>query len=334
MVEMRERYRGALVGVLAGDSLLAPFEGMKSAQILLRFNRGEGVCPRTYVEPFARKRVIQAGEPTDDAQLTAALGYAIARPDFEVAHIYHELRRFIHGVGYGPRESILTDGKPYGSGGTLRSALRAHTYEESLHAFREGLVRVLPTNGSLMRNAVIALRYHGNMDAVIEYARRQSCVTHVHPSAQVACIAHAILMAYVLDGLAPFPAWEATCAVLSRLQEQDGATRDKLLWDNFTAVLAMPCSMPRENEIWPHSGDVLISLRIAVAAFLGAASFQDGLEQVAVVGGDTDTYGAIAGALLGAHFGLSAIPAEWCRILRGNEKMLSLADSLFACVHP
>lgn len=334
MVTLRERYWGTMVGALAGDAMLAPFEGMKSAQVLLRFYKGEGLDPHAYIEPFKLKRLIEAGEPTDDAQLTAALGYAIASPSFDAARIYHELRRFIHGVGDGPRESILTDGKPYGSGGTLRSALRAHTYEASMREFREGRVRVLPTNGSLMRNAPIALRFHGNMQAVVEYARLQSCITHVHPSAQAACIAHAVLLAFVLDGLEPFPAWDATREVLRQLQSDDGETKDKLLRNDFTAVLAMSRSMPREDEIWPHSGDVLISLRIGVAAFLGAFSFQDGLEQVVVVGGDTDTYGAIAGALLGARFGLEGIPDAWRKTLRGYDKMIDIADRLHNLAHP
>ena len=34
-------------------------------------------------------------------------------------------------------------------------------------------------------------------------------------------------------------------------------------------------------------------------------------------GGDTDTVAAIAGGLLGAAYGASAVPAEWRRVLHG-----------------
>ena len=40
-------------------------------------------------------------------------------------------------------------------------------------------------------------------------------------------------------------------------------------------------------------------------------SFEDALIQVVSAGGDTDTNGAVAGAVLGARYGATAIPARW-----------------------
>jgi ADP-ribosylglycohydrolase len=42
-----------------------------------------------------------------------------------------------------------------------------------------------------------------------------------------------------------------------------------------------------------------------------ASSFEDGLIQIVNEGGDADTNGAVAGALLGARFGISAIPPRF-----------------------
>ena len=41
------------------------------------------------------------------------------------------------------------------------------------------------------------------------------------------------------------------------------------------------------------------------------------LARAIAIGNDTDTVAAIAGAMLGAHWGASAIPAEWRRIVHG-----------------
>jgi len=47
-------------------------------------------------------------------------------------------------------------------------------------------------------------------------------------------------------------------------------------------------------------------------------------------GGDADTTGAIAGAIAGARYGLSAIPRRWLRALDGSlrEELSGLAEEL------
>jgi len=42
------------------------------------------------------------------------------------------------------------------------------------------------------------------------------------------------------------------------------------------------------------------------------------------LGGDADTNGAVAGALLGARFGVGGIPSEWLRGERGRDDLLRL----------
>ena len=45
-------------------------------------------------------------------------------------------------------------------------------------------------------------------------------------------------------------------------------------------------------------------------------------------GGDTDTNGAVASAVLGARFGVSAIPERWIERLPNPWELESLADRL------
>jgi ADP-ribosyl-[dinitrogen reductase] hydrolase len=72
-----------------------------------------------------------------------------------------------------------------------------------------------------------------------------------------------------------------------------------------------------------QQGWVLISFRNALWQLLHAPSFEEGVVDTVMHGGDTDTNGAICGALLGAVYGLEAIPGQWvsavlrCRPDRG-----------------
>lgn len=59
------------------------------------------------------------------------------------------------------------------------------------------------------------------------------------------------------------------------------------------------------------SGFCVHTLRLAMTALRDAESYEQGIEHVIRTGGDTDTNAAVAGALLGAKFGESAIPADW-----------------------
>jgi ADP-ribosylglycohydrolase len=56
---------------------------------------------------------------------------------------------------------------------------------------------------------------------------------------------------------------------------------------------------------------VIIALQNAFYQALHAESFEDGVVKTLMHGGDTDTNAAIAGALLGAIHGASAIPCQW-----------------------
>ena len=84
-----------------------------------------------------------------------------------------------------------------------------------------------------------------------------------------------------------------------------------------TAALEPPAFQPDE-------GHVVIALQNAFYQAYHASSFEEGLVATVMGGGDTDTNAAIVGALLGAIYGVAAIPEQWrtavlqCRPERGR----------------
>lgn len=326
MTTLLDRYTGTLVGVLAGDAAGAPYENMRAYTISADVLRRGGVCLFDYVDPWTQERRVEAGHPTDDAELTAAFAFSLSDFGmFDKDDVYESLRNFIH-----VRRSILTDGEAYGSGGTLRSALRAETYQLSKENFRTGCVRVVPSNGALMRNAPCALLNFPNMADAVETAREQSCITHIHPESQVACMVYTMLHMRLLHGDAPMEAWEKTIIGINTLIHAEGQKPDSVLRAALMRVSALKVTVrPEDEDIWPDTGGALISLRAAVWATLEAGDFIDGLTRVISLGGDVDTYGAIAGGLLGAHFGIEGIPHEWRAVLVGASIMEEGAKSLY-----
>jgi len=171
-------------------------------------------------------------------------------------------------------------------------------------------------NGSLMRTAPVALAYLDDPDGLTEAATALSALTHYDPEAAQACvlwcqaIRHAVRTGE-LDaraGLGHLPAasrdrWER------RLHEAEQArpgdfTRNGWVVEALQAAWSAIATTPVPDDD-PAAGTFRAGhLRLALEA--------------AVRGGrDADTVAAIAGGLLGAVYGASAVPARWRRVLHG-----------------
>ena len=57
-------------------------------------------------------------------------------------------------------------------------------------------------------------------------------------------------------------------------------------------------------------------------------TFAGAVEAAVNMGGDSDTLGAVAGALAGAAYGAGAIPRDWLAPLELRAHLVSLADAL------
>lgn len=290
-----------MVGVLAGDALLAPYETWDSARIKADLDARGGLVLFDYASPWVKEgKVMPKGRPTDDSDQTAALADSlIANRGLNEEDLFNRLRRIVF-----DHVSPLWEGKAFGAGKTTRNALRPFTYSESQQRPHDN---EYPSNGSLMRSAPLALFFgsHAAYDPMV--VQRMCKVTHRH-------------------GLA----WIATCTyirtlislVASELVEEIEAHRRRLME-----------IQPVDPGRWPERGAAMLTLRIALWALSHATDVRDGLTKVALIGGDTDTYGAVAGGLLGATFGIEGIPQEWRDDLKGYEVMISLADQLYDSAH-
>lgn len=166
-------------------------------------------------------------------------------------------------------------------------------------------------NGSLMRTAPVALAHLGDDEALAESARAISDLTHGDPLTGDACVLwcvaidRAVLqqrMDGIYDGLALIP-------VESR--------------DRWASWLKEAESQPARS--FKSNGFVVKAFQAAYAAIVqtpipeepSCVHLQDALQAAVAIGHDTDTVAAIAGSLLGARWGASAIPLGWRRLLHG-----------------
>jgi ADP-ribosylglycohydrolase/protein-tyrosine phosphatase len=298
-----DRACGVLLGTAAGDALGAAYE----------FGPPRG--PRLEVAMVGGGAFgWEPGEWTDDTSTAIAIAEVAATgADLRqeealdaIARRWHEWSQDAKDVGVQTRSILIQAG---------RHGISAQTAREESAALHK-LTSRTAGNGSLMRTAPVALAYLDDEAALVEAARLVSELTHYDPEAGDACvlwccaIRHAVLRG-VLDariGLQHIPSerrdiWAARLDTAEKVQPSDFTNNGwvvEALQAAWSAIATTP--VPRDD---PAEGIFRADhLRLA-------------LDSAVRGGNDTDTVAAIAGGLLGAAYGASAVPAEWRRLLHG-----------------
>lgn len=187
-------------------------------------------------------------------------------------------------------------------------------------------------NGSLMRTAPVALAYLNDPSGLSDAARQISAMTHHDPEAGEACaiwceaIRHAVLEG-TFDGLRP--------AV------DDLPRRRRKVWhQRVDEAEANPPEHFSKNSwvvqalqgAWSAISRTAVPDDEPANGTFAAQHLQLSLEAAVRGGRDTDTVAAIAGGLLGARWGASALPGQWTGILHGwpgfeSEHLLEFASA-------
>jgi ADP-ribosylglycohydrolase len=256
------------------------------------------------------------GEWTDDTSMAIAIAEVAARgldlrteeaQDAIVARWY-EWSRTAPDVGNQTRHVLGEAGRDP-RGATAASAREASTYLHDDTGHTAG-------NGSLMRAAAVALAYLDDEDGLIEASQAIGVLTHFDPEAGEACliwclaIRHAVLTGEldVRIGLRHLDPARATVWVERFIYAEHHSPADfthngwvvEALQGAWSAIARTPVPDNRPTERTYRADHLRRALEATVRG-----------------GRDADTVAAIAGGLLGAAYGASAVPAAWRRILHG-----------------
>ncbi len=311
MTSRDDRIEGVLLATAAGDALGAPYE----------FQPPRG--PELDVV-MAGGGPWEPGEWTDDT----AMAIAIA----EVAATGSDLR------DRATQDAIVTRWREWSrgakdvgiqTGSVLRSATldgvitaeRARATSEKLHRQTGRSAG----NGSLMRTAPVALAYLDDEDGLVQAARSVSALTHYDPEACDACVlwCNAIRHA-VLTG-------ELDIRVgLRHLHPQSRAVWERRL---DVAEVSRPADFPNNGWVvtalqaaWSAVATTPVPQNDPASGVFRADHLRLALDAAVRAGFDTDTVAAIAGGLLGAAHGASAVPLEW-RALRWRRIRIGLEEN-------
>lgn len=302
---LRARYRGALLGLAAGDALGTTLE----------FQPPGTFAPLTDLVgggPFQ----LAPGQWTDDTAMALCLAESLVkRRGFYPAD---QMARYLRWYRDGYWSST---GRCFDIGVTVAGALRR--FEASGDPVAGETDPRYGGNGSLMRLAPVPLAFAGDPAEAVRLAGEMSRTTHGAPEPVDACRYYAGLILGALGGepkeallapaYAPVPGlWEARPLAPRIAEVAAGSFKER---------------QPPEIR---GTGYVVQALEAALWAFWTSDDFTSGALAAVNLGDDADTTGAIYGQLAGAYYGVEAIPAPWrARITRG-ESIIDLADGLLA----
>ena len=299
--QLVSRARGAMLGLVAGNQLGVPTEHLGTPEAIKQaFPNGVlDLAPPPKNSPY-----------DDDAAMALLLGESLhACRGFDVADI---AKRWV--------KWMKVDGR--GIGNTTKRALtlidRGKEPFEAGRLVHQENPRGSAGNGSVMRCIPVALLYHDDVERLIRISTQQAAITHADERCTWGAAAVNLAARELLHGNIYF-----TEEVLHRI----GDRAPRALRDAIHRV-------PREREsdlpitVSGETGYVVHCIEIAFWFVTHDRTLEDALVALAQAGGDTDTNAAVAGALLGARYGETALPPRWMDQMVGAQGIAQLAEDL------
>ena len=285
-LDLRQRFSGLLLGTAVGDALGLPAEGLSRNRIERRW-RGD----------WQHRYVFGHGMCSDDTEHTFFVAQALlSHPNDPIAFqrcLAWKLRLWIFGL-------------PAGIGlATLRAVLKLWL---GFPPSRSGVYSA--GNGPAMRSAIIGAYFFDEPAKRKEFVSAATRLTHTDPKAEVAALAIAEAAAWAVLQQEPIEQWVSNLAELDDREAWSAICRKlKKGLAEGTSVAGFAETLGLRNGI---SGYAYHSVPVALYAWLRFPNdFREALTSALNCGGDTDTVGAMVGALAGASVRPSGIPRHW-----------------------
>lgn len=292
MTDQQDKIRGLILGTAVGDALGLPAEGL-----------GPETIDKLGWSDWKHRFVFGKGMVSDDTEHTLFVCQALLRyPD--------NVKSFKASLAWKLRWWLLA--LPAGIGlGTLRAIIKLWLFVplNKSGVFTAG-------NGPAMRSAIIGGRFFDDVDKINEYAQASTELTHTDPKALVG--ATAISVAAALAAMSTkeqrpdAKSFFESLRLISKQDDNEWSKLVNLMEQALNDELSIADFVMKMNLKKGVTGYIYHTVPVAIYSWLHHyGDFRTTLTEVLNCGGDTDTAGAITGALAGTTVGENGIPKEW-----------------------
>jgi ADP-ribosylglycohydrolase len=283
-----DRFTGLLLGTAVGDSLGLPREGLGPAR-----------ANRLYLGPLRQRLVAGRGMLSDDTEHACMTAQALLvesrDPDRFARVLASKLRWWLAAL------------PPAIGLGTLRALVRSWLgFSPATSGVRSA------GNGAVMRAPILGA-WFDDPDELARFVAASTAITHRDPRAHAGAVAIALAAHHAVRAR-DIVAGDVLDAIRARIDDAElAAALDRV----ERALARTPAELANELGLARGvTGYVHHTVPICLHAWLRSpGDFRRAVGDVIALGGDSDTTGAIVGALAGASAGEQAIPPEWLRIV-------------------
>ena len=300
---MKDKIRNGIYGYLIGDAVGVPYEGNTSEK-LHRLEFIDMIPPKKFNR--SHKEVKPGTWSDDGAQMLCMLSSVIECRNFNINNLAKKLLTWFE-KGY-----MAVNQKVYGVTDQTSRALRE--YSKTKNPLTSG--KYGKDNGSLSRVFPLAFASYTD-EKLVEYAHTQSLITHVDIIPQICCAFYVLWVREVARGMNLKDAYTSALMLLKKIYEGN---------NEYLNVLNKTLCLEDETIKGRGTTNVLDTIRGVRDILFETTDYKSVIINSILLGHDTDTTAAIAGALAGVYYGNSSIPEEWLRLLKGKnivEKLLS-----------
>ncbi|MFB6186863.1 MAG: ADP-ribosylglycohydrolase family protein [Halobacteriaceae archaeon] len=296
----KNQTQGVLLGLAVGDALGRPIEFKTRSDIERKYGTLTGMVGNgTWGQ--------SPGTITDDTEQALAIARSVVESnDFDPSDIAD---RFVEwydtdpfDIGIMTRDSLqkLKEGTPWDKAGR-------EVWQQSREGKNAG-------NGSVMRTAPLAIAFADDESKLTEVSLKSSRITHADDRCEYGSAILNLTIAAILR--------EEDMPLQQALNYVEAEAPEELL-DALTPIAAGDTVEPLST-----SGYVVDTLQTALHDGLREESAESAIITAVNRGGDTDTIGAITGAVSGARFGKEGLPDRWLDSIDETPELQYLAAEL------
>ncbi|MFT9596507.1 ADP-ribosylglycohydrolase family protein [Mesobacillus sp.] len=339
----KDLFMASLLGGAIGDAFGYTVEFMKLDEVKAKFGE-EGI---TYLElnPYSGKALI-----SDDTQMTLftadGIIWAYDRMSergigsYAGSGVYQSYLRWLYTQTKSlPDEHYdwLLDPQPHEEKGSILAhkelfSARApgNTCLSALESNKMGTIE-WPINdskgcGGVMRVSPVGLFLHKDPVQAFQVAAEIAAITHGHPSGYLSAGALAVIIAELLNGKTIAESAQSAMAILKEYpQHEETLTAMENAIQLASSDESPESAISKLGQGWVAEEALAISLYCA----LKEPDFKKALILAVNHDGDSDSTGAICGNILGASYGLEAIPEEWANQLELKELIADVSNRLY-----
>lgn len=288
---------GVLLALACGDALGEPVEGWPAERIATEHGT---------LTDFVSGRVSPGGLTDDTEQALRLARSLVDQGGFDPNDVS---QRFVEWF----------EGGAVGIGGLTRRVLTRIADGENWERASRSVWEASPEgrnagNGSVMRCAPIAVAYADLPDELPSVSRTSSKLTHYDPRCVYGCdVLNRTIAGYLQEESTPL---DTAC----------GALPDDAPDELVAALEPIPDDIDRDTL--SPTGYVVDTLQAALYHALTADDAETAIVNAVNMGGDTDTIGAVAGAVAGARFGADGLPDRWINDLDSANELRRLGREL------